>query len=366
MLAQTFTDFELLVLDDGSTDRSVEIARAYERLDSRVRVVVNEHNIGQFENRNRAAELARGSLLKYHDSDDLMYPHCLAVMVAMLQSEPTAAFGLSSGGAWPGGACPMLLTPGMAYQREFFGGGLFMCGPAGALFRADAFRALGGFPLSGPHSDTLFWLQACAEVPFVLFPADLFWYRLHDGQHWRTAVSRHDEAQLFKAFWAALDKASCPLTAEEREQAKRNRAFLLAKKLSIDLRRGRWRLAMYPMAKFRPECGRLAAVPSMATPRHICRDAPRRRRRVPNSSVGPAARRHEWAGVTTNQAGHARLKSILGPRLTVLARCVTRGLPMPRWGNLRRVEPFSKSFGSDRGKPVDRSTSTGFSTRTAR
>lgn len=48
------------------------------------------------------------------------------------------------------------------------------------------------------------------------------------------------------------------------------------------------------------------------------------------------------------------LKSVMGPRLTVLARCVLRGLPIARWGNLRRVEPFSSTFGSDRGTPVDR------------
>ncbi len=50
------------------------IARAYERLDSRVRVVINERNLGDYPNRNRAAELARGSLFKYHDSDDLDVP----------------------------------------------------------------------------------------------------------------------------------------------------------------------------------------------------------------------------------------------------------------------------------------------------
>lgn len=245
VLAQTFGDFELLIVDDCSTDRTLEIARSYERLDSRVRVVVNERNMGQFENRNRAAELAHGSLLKYHDSDDLMYPHCLAVMVPMLLSEPTAAFGLSSGGAWPGGACPMLLTPEMAFQREFFGGGLFMCGPAGALFRAEAFRALGGFPLKGPHSDSLFWLHACAKVSIVLFPADLFWYRIHSGQHLRSESGRYDEVPLFKAFWNALDDPDCPLTSDQREQAKRNRAYILARKLSTDARRGRWRLAVY-------------------------------------------------------------------------------------------------------------------------
>jgi len=47
-------------------------------------------------------------------------------------------------------------------------------------------------------------------------------------------------------------------------------------------------------------------------------------------------------------------KAVMGPRLTVLARCLLRGLPIPRWGNLRRVEPFSGIFGFDRGTPVDR------------
>ena len=47
-------------------------------------------------------------------------------------------------------------------------------------------------------------------------------------------------------------------------------------------------------------------------------------------------------------------KAVLGPRLTVLARCLLRGLPVPFWGNLRRVEPFSPIFGFDRGTPIDR------------
>jgi SAM-dependent methyltransferase len=50
----------------------------------------------------------------------------------------------------------------------------------------------------------------------------------------------------------------------------------------------------------------------------------------------------------------ARLKALMGPQLTVLARCVLRGRPLPQWGNLRRLEPFSTAFGSDRGTPVDR------------
>jgi glycosyltransferase involved in cell wall biosynthesis len=240
VLAQTFGDFELLVTDDCSTDGTADIARSFERLDTRVRVVVNERNLGQFGNRNRTAELARAPLLKYHDSDDLMYRHCLEVMVSMLRSEPRAGFGLSSGWCWPGGPCPMLLTPRMSYQREFFGAGLFMCGPSGAIFRTEVFRELGGFIDHGVPSDYFFWLRACARVNVLLLPADLFWYRMHPSQEFQSGKAQREYARVFGASWQALDAPECPLTPEEREQAKRNRVYHLAKRTAEDLRRARW------------------------------------------------------------------------------------------------------------------------------
>jgi glycosyltransferase involved in cell wall biosynthesis len=243
VLCQTYEDFELLIVDDGSTDRTVEIARTYERLDSRVRILVNERNLGQFRNRNRAAELARAPLIKYHDSDDLMYPHCLSVMVPMLLSEPRAGFGLSSGARWSGGPCPMLLTPRMAYQREFFGEGLFFCGPAGALFRTEVFRELGGFAEGGVASDHLFWMRACKTTNVLLMPADLFWYRLHPAQEFQSATGQLDYARVPGLVWRALHAADCPLTPEEREQAKRNRAYHTARRTLEDLRHGRWTFA---------------------------------------------------------------------------------------------------------------------------
>ena len=47
-------------------------------------------------------------------------------------------------------------------------------------------------------------------------------------------------------------------------------------------------------------------------------------------------------------------KAALSPRMLVLARCLQRRLPVPRWGNLRRTRPFSDVYGFDRGTPVDR------------
>lgn len=243
VLGQTFENFELIVVDDRSSDRTVEIAREYARRDRRVRVEVNERNLGDYPNRNRAASLARAPLFKYHDSDDLMYRHCLEVMVEMLRAEPRAAFGLSSGVSWDGGPCPMLLTPRMAYQREYFGSGTFHCGPAGAIFRRDVFQQLGGFEDVGVPSDYWFWLRACARVPVLLLPADLFWYRMHAGQELQSARGQDEYSRVFGWSWAALFAPDCPLTADEREQAKRNRVYHLAKRTLQDVRRGRWRFA---------------------------------------------------------------------------------------------------------------------------
>lgn len=50
----------------------------------------------------------------------------------------------------------------------------------------------------------------------------------------------------------------------------------------------------------------------------------------------------------------ARVKRLVGPRLIAKARCIVRGYPLPRWGNLRRTTPFSSTYGFERGTPVDR------------
>lgn len=248
VLGQTFQDFELIVVDDGSTDGTVHVARTYEKLDPRVRVFGNERNLGDYGNRNRAAQLARGSLLKYHDSDDVMYAHCLAVMVPMLLAEPRAGLGLSVGWCWPGGPCPMLLTPRMAYQREFLGAGLFLGGPSSAIFRREVFHELGGFVDEGAPSDHFFWMRACARVNVLLLPADLFWYRTHAGQELQSVRAQREYGSVLGAEWRMLHAPECPLTAEEREQAKRNCAYGIAKTTYRDIRAGRWSIAWLRLA----------------------------------------------------------------------------------------------------------------------
>jgi glycosyltransferase involved in cell wall biosynthesis len=82
VLAQTFTDFELLVIDDGSSDASAAVVAAFD--DPRVRLVRNDRNLGIPRTRNRALELARGEYLANLDSDDLCHPERLTRQVAFL------------------------------------------------------------------------------------------------------------------------------------------------------------------------------------------------------------------------------------------------------------------------------------------
>lgn len=243
VLNSRFGDFELLVLDDASADGTVRVARSFADRDARIRLVVNERNLGQFGNRNRAIELVETPYLKYHDSDDLMYPYCLDTMMRLLRAAPEAGFALSAGWAWPGGPCPMLLTPRMSYQREFLGQGMFFSGPAGALFRTEVLRELGGFPDRGVASDYCFWLKACAVTPVVLAPADLFWYRMHPSQELQSERAARDYAVGQGESWRALLAKECPLEGEELANAKRSCAFRLLRSSWRDVRARRFTLA---------------------------------------------------------------------------------------------------------------------------
>lgn len=96
VLRQTFEDWELIVCDDASTDGTEEVVRRYTALDSRIRYVRNERNLGMNPNIARAASLGTGTYLKILCADDFLAPRCLEVMHGLMEANPSIVLGTSA------------------------------------------------------------------------------------------------------------------------------------------------------------------------------------------------------------------------------------------------------------------------------
>ena len=248
ILASTWQDFEVVVVDDGSTDGSVAVAESYAARHPRIRFFRNEKNLGDYPNRMRAAELAQGKYLKYVDADDLIYPHSLAIMVEAMEAYPEAALGLSHSLPEDELPYPWLLSPEKSWRKQFLGRGCLSCGPSGAILRRDAFFEVGGFRDWGVLNDIDLWCRMSARWPLVLLPPGLVWWRRHEGQEF----TKGDAAMVYleggyRLAMEALDSSECPLNRDERTTAlARARQHQARKILALALRQRQpalaWRL----------------------------------------------------------------------------------------------------------------------------
>lgn len=91
VLEQTFRDWELILINNGSTDASPALIDELARRDARIRLI-HQPNIGLPGARNRGIALARGSWIAYLDSDDVWFPHTLAAYAGYLEAHPRAQF----------------------------------------------------------------------------------------------------------------------------------------------------------------------------------------------------------------------------------------------------------------------------------
>src|SRR5262249_2828374 len=89
ILNQTFKDFEFLIVNNGSTDKSRELILSYE--DSRIRLIDTKHNIGQTKSLNRGLEMAKGQFIARQDADDISESERLAKQVTFMEMHPDVA-----------------------------------------------------------------------------------------------------------------------------------------------------------------------------------------------------------------------------------------------------------------------------------
>jgi glycosyltransferase involved in cell wall biosynthesis len=144
LLRQTWRDFELLALDDGSTDDTWSMLERYAAADPRVRPMRNPANMGQPRTQNRGLELARGELIARNDADDVSATDRLASQVAFIDAHPEVVLlgcqvGLIDEEDRPlGEAAPYPLTD--AGIRALMLAAIAFCGPA-VMFRREVVMA---------------------------------------------------------------------------------------------------------------------------------------------------------------------------------------------------------------------------------
>ncbi len=217
VLTSTNKNFELIIVDDCSLDRTVEIANSYAKKDSRVHVHVNDSNLGDYNNRNMAASHAKGKYLKYLDSDDLLYPHGLEVFVNSMEQYPEAALGLSSRAIQQTNPFPILFSPEESYRNHFFKNGFLDCGPTGVIIRTDIFNLLGGFSGKRMIGDFELWLKISAQFPVIVVAPSLVFWRIHDGQEFFAGVENGVYLEMnLPVIESALSSAHCKLEDAEK------------------------------------------------------------------------------------------------------------------------------------------------------
>jgi len=238
VLASTLTGFELIIVDDCSTDSTVNIANSYAAKDSRIKVYVNEKNLGDYNNRNKAASYATGKYIKYWDSDDIMYPHCLHVMVAAMEKFSGAGFGLIKPHL-PQYNRPYPFVIEEPFKAFFNDTTLFNNSPGSAIFKNDFFKAMDGFSGIRYIGDYEFFLKCAAKTSLVIMPAFLGWDRLHEVQERNFDPVKY-EALRYDVLFAAI-KNNKNLPAGEKEKYIKQQKNLLASNLFRDFVKLRWK-----------------------------------------------------------------------------------------------------------------------------
>jgi hypothetical protein len=209
IVGQSFPDFELIVVNDGSTDGSGEIIERYTRADARLRAF-DQPNRGLVYTANRGCALARGKYIARLDADDVAISSRLERQVEFLERRPEIAV---LGGGWyvlgKGGAGHAAFLPPEDDRtiRERLPRGNCLA-QSTVMMRTDVFRAVGGYRQAFPPAEDYdLWLRISERYQLANLPYPLVYYRVHPQQATLTRIEVQAMAVL-AAQAAARRRAS--------------------------------------------------------------------------------------------------------------------------------------------------------------
>lgn len=185
ILAQTFTDFELIIVDDGSQDQSAAIARDRQAREGRIHVVQLPENRGRADARNAGIALARGPLIAMMDGDDVSLPQRLQKQVEFMESNPeTGCLGTQS--ALVNEDLQVIHDIYKPRQHalivfQHFLGNAFL--NASLMLRREYLHAVGGFEPGRRLVDDQHLIARLirkTHIRFANLPDRLYYYRRHE------------------------------------------------------------------------------------------------------------------------------------------------------------------------------------------
>lgn len=216
LLAQTYTDFELIIADNASNDRTEEVCREYVAKDQRVRYYRSAKNIGLGGNFNRAFELATGEYFKWASADDVCHADLLARCIDVLDRESNVVLAHSKTGYIDTNGTPVKINdPGWDLRSELPAERLryviragHLVNPHYGLIRADALAHTRLMP-SYPGGDYRLLAELSLKGKFVEIPEYLFFRRVHPGASsqntakvmWTMDYHSGGTGHVFLPFW---------------------------------------------------------------------------------------------------------------------------------------------------------------------
>ena len=209
VLGQSLADFELIVINDCSTDRTGELLARYASADARVKVHTNEVNLRLPSSLNKAISLAQGKYIARMDADDICLPDRLEKQYAFMEAHPDVAlssckFMTLKNGVFSSGGC------GSKTDHESLKAMLLVTNPIlhpGIIAKAEVIRELGYDPSFTCTEDMELWTRfVMAGYKVEILSEYLMVYRLHDKQITQTTYERQrrEVVAIQKRYYAAL------------------------------------------------------------------------------------------------------------------------------------------------------------------